>query len=202
MKCTNCGTETENPKFCSRSCAATFNNKHRIIDESGNCYGELTVIERAGKDKSGYALWKAKCSCGNVVYFRGSSLRAGSYKSCGCKRRNRKLDGFSIKYASRVYHQYRGNAISKSLGFFLTPEEFERITQLPCYYCDSASKDNIFAVGYIGNGIDRVVNAIGYRAENVVPCCGLCNHMKSDIDVDVFIAQCKNITKHISNSDP
>lgn len=25
--CKNCGTQTTNPKFCSKSCAATFNNK-------------------------------------------------------------------------------------------------------------------------------------------------------------------------------
>ena len=27
MKCVNCGNETTNPKFCSRSCAAQYNNK-------------------------------------------------------------------------------------------------------------------------------------------------------------------------------
>lgn len=27
MSCSNCGSETRNPKFCSRSCAASFNNK-------------------------------------------------------------------------------------------------------------------------------------------------------------------------------
>lgn len=27
MKCTNCGTKTNNPKFCSRSCGVSYNNK-------------------------------------------------------------------------------------------------------------------------------------------------------------------------------
>lgn len=27
MNCLNCGKETKNPKFCSRSCSATYNNK-------------------------------------------------------------------------------------------------------------------------------------------------------------------------------
>jgi len=27
MKCLRCGNETSNPKFCSRSCSATYNNK-------------------------------------------------------------------------------------------------------------------------------------------------------------------------------
>jgi hypothetical protein len=28
MKCLNCGLETKNPKFCSRSCAAKYNNRN------------------------------------------------------------------------------------------------------------------------------------------------------------------------------
>lgn len=28
-KCLNCGKETSNPKFCSRSCSASYNNKKR-----------------------------------------------------------------------------------------------------------------------------------------------------------------------------
>jgi hypothetical protein len=27
MECLNCGTETSNPKFCSRSCSASYNNR-------------------------------------------------------------------------------------------------------------------------------------------------------------------------------
>jgi len=27
MKCLECNIETENPKFCSKSCSAKFNNK-------------------------------------------------------------------------------------------------------------------------------------------------------------------------------
>lgn len=30
MKCINCQANTKSPKFCSKSCAATYNNKNRI----------------------------------------------------------------------------------------------------------------------------------------------------------------------------
>jgi predicted nucleic acid-binding Zn ribbon protein len=30
MKCLTCGTDTSNPKFCSRSCAAKYNNRTRL----------------------------------------------------------------------------------------------------------------------------------------------------------------------------
>lgn len=37
MNCLNCGSETDNPKFCSRSCAATFNNKAKGIRSCKIC---------------------------------------------------------------------------------------------------------------------------------------------------------------------
>ena len=37
MNCLNCSTETSNPKFCSRSCAATHNNHNPKRKLSNNC---------------------------------------------------------------------------------------------------------------------------------------------------------------------
>lgn len=54
------------------------------IDETGNKYGRLTVIEDAGRDKNGRVLWKCKCDCGNYKIALGKSLRAGLVQSCGC----------------------------------------------------------------------------------------------------------------------
>lgn len=34
MKCKNCQTDTSNPMFCSKSCSASYNNKHRTHSES------------------------------------------------------------------------------------------------------------------------------------------------------------------------
>lgn len=46
MNCVNCGRETLNPKFCSKSCAAIVNNKaspkrKRVINLCNSCGGEL-----------------------------------------------------------------------------------------------------------------------------------------------------------------
>ena len=45
----------------------------------------LKVVSRAGSDKQGIALWKCMCKhCGNNFITRGSSIRIGDVKSCGC----------------------------------------------------------------------------------------------------------------------
>lgn len=53
-----------------------------VIDETGNVYGRLTVLEYVGNSD-----WRCKCSCGKKKVIRGRSLRTGETKSCGCLRR-------------------------------------------------------------------------------------------------------------------
>ena len=55
----------------------------KIINEIGNIYGYLTVIERA-ESKNNRAMWLCNCKCGNQVIVAGKLLRNGHTKSCGC----------------------------------------------------------------------------------------------------------------------
>ena len=61
----------------------------KVIDEIGNTYGYLTVLERAPNNKEGRAMWKCKCKCGNELVVLGKHLRSGNTKSCGCYQRER-----------------------------------------------------------------------------------------------------------------
>lgn len=55
----------------------------RKINEIGNTYGYLTVIDSA-PSKNNRAMWKCKCKCGNECIVSGKELRNGHTKSCGC----------------------------------------------------------------------------------------------------------------------
>jgi hypothetical protein len=66
------------------TCGSPF---HNSINEIGNKYGMLTVIEYAGSNEQGThrtALWNCRCDCGRYIIARGESLRAGKITSCGC----------------------------------------------------------------------------------------------------------------------
>lgn len=52
------------------------------IDEIGNRYGKLTVIEYA-YTKNNRAYWKCKCDCGNYLIVQAPHLRTGNTQSCG-----------------------------------------------------------------------------------------------------------------------
>lgn len=56
----------------------------KLIDITGNRYNHLTVVERADNVGNGIATWKCLCDCGNYTVVRGSNLKSGAVKSCGC----------------------------------------------------------------------------------------------------------------------
>jgi hypothetical protein len=53
-----------------------------LKDMVGQTSGMLTVIERAGVNKGGDAMWRCLCRCGETRV-RGGELRRGQTKSCG-----------------------------------------------------------------------------------------------------------------------
>lgn len=54
----------------------------KLIDETGNRYGFLTVLEKT-KDKNGRTAWLCRCDCGNTKVVRGPVLRKGGATTCG-----------------------------------------------------------------------------------------------------------------------
>ncbi len=72
----------------SCGCLRSENGKKHALDLTGQRFGRLTVIERAGRISS-FAAWKCRCDCGNEVILPSNSLRQGLVKSCGCLQREK-----------------------------------------------------------------------------------------------------------------
>lgn len=60
----------------------------KLIDLTGMRFERLSVLYRDGtyisKRGNTEPLWKCKCNCGKEISVRGSMLRTGRQKSCGC----------------------------------------------------------------------------------------------------------------------
>lgn len=67
----------------------------RTINISGMTFGRLTVLSAERRGDSGKLLWRCRCSCGNETVVRGSHLRVGATKSCGCFNRELMLSKFA-----------------------------------------------------------------------------------------------------------
>lgn len=55
-----------------------------LIDLTGERFGRLIVISRAGINSYGKPTWNCMCDCGNHVIVNAHELRNGDTKSCGC----------------------------------------------------------------------------------------------------------------------
>ena len=60
----------------------------KLIDETGNRYGRLLVLNRA-PNKGTAVCWHCLCDCGNEKDIRANDLRTGKVVSCGCYQKQR-----------------------------------------------------------------------------------------------------------------
>ena len=87
------------------------------------------------------------------------------------------------------YQVYARSAALRNKRFEITIEEFERIVNSKCTYCNYYDETEAI-------GIDRVDSSDGYVSGNVVSCCAGCNMMKNDTSLEEFIARVSSIYKN------
>jgi hypothetical protein len=55
-----------------------------LVDEVGHRYGRLIVVGFSHVDKWKRAMWECACECGRSCIVKGTNLRRGLTRSCGC----------------------------------------------------------------------------------------------------------------------
>lgn len=189
-------------------------------DLIGQKFGRLTVIAFEGihtfwKDRR-ESFWKVRCDCGTEKVLRVSNLR--TTKSCGClltefrknnlpkitKQRNQKPTGEAAKHS--CYKDYVNRSKKKNISFELTKEQFLALTQYPCYYCGREPRTVRGNCGrrkvngeFIYNGLDRIDSDIGYKKDNIVTCCEICNKAKRDMSQQDFLEWINDIILYRGN---
>ena len=125
----------------------------------------------------------------------------GKIKSSWCKKCHNKYAVEKRKQNPEKYKKYvkdtwdqpnmifarkKANAKSEKIYFYLTKVQFidwYKKQQLKCHYCGLPPKDfkntkEGHLLRKINLGIDRVDNSIGYKLNNIVLCCNMCNSIK------------------------
>jgi len=184
--------------------ASAVRAKHPI----GKRYGSLTVV---GYEQQGTA-WCVKCTCdcgGSKTVKFPHQLASGVVQSCGCLQRKNRVTFYRCRsgklsegeaYLRYIYGAYRRGAADRNLVFDLSEDEVRTLLVQNCDYCGSPPSVRNSTKGYNGKvpvtGIDRVDNKIGYTADNVVPCCTLCNRAKGTMSRDEFERWLTQIVRH------
>jgi len=179
------------------------------IDEA---FEYLTVIRESakrGNHRERYVF--CNCKCGNKnIEIKASALRLRPKTSCGC----RKILSSRLAPKESAYNEleqgYRGSAKKRNHVWTLTQEEFRFLISQHCHYCgvqprkfnhlfnkngDRVKSRSTMSITnewasqqwILVNGIDRVINTVGYSKENCVPCCGTCNFAKHKSTYEEFI---------------
>lgn len=121
----------------TKSCGCYAKQRNRevnFIDETGNRYGRLTVIEYYGKNSDNKSLWRCRCDCGNEKITTGKSLRAGFCKSCGCL----KSQGEEL-IASLLTQE---NITFTTQFYFSDLRNYNKTRPLPLYFDFAIFEDN------------------------------------------------------------
>lgn len=138
---------------------------------------------------------KKKCfRCGrwlSLDWFYRSSYQKDGY-SGDCKQ-------CQMEAKECRYNLYKKNSNAKRKGFSLTKEEFYDITSKPCFYCGEYTKEDINGVPFVG--VDRIDSNKGYEISNVVPCCEICNRMKLDYELNLFVKHVDKIHFHMKGEN-
>lgn len=174
-------------------------------------YGKLTVIrEYRSRYANGRPCRKLEClcDCGKTTHPVKEKVIGGKTKSCGCSqdemRRNLgKMNMLPIGQSSinQVFEVYKKSAKIRGYEFLLSKDDFIRISTQPCIYCGDLLSNELKRDGANGSfrytGIDRYDNLIGYTIDNSIPCCKICNRVKTDMTTDFMY---KHLSKMIANS--
>jgi hypothetical protein len=92
----------------------------------------------------------------------------------------------------RLFLEAKSNAKRRGFEWRLTYEQFlDWIWGAPCYFCGDTSKPN---------GIDRLNNEPFYDMTNTLPCCGVCNGMKSKLSLHDFLTRVQKIVDRLGRS--
>lgn len=133
--------------------------------------------------------------CGRKFRVRSDGLHSNKVGCSKCmgiwrKRHFEELDSKKEipKDIRTKYSHFRNNAILRGINFELTKEQVLSLCEKPCFYC---GKQRCL-------GVDRIDNSKGYTIDNCVPCCGCCNKMKMDLELNFFLSQIKKIYNNIN----
>ena len=75
----------------------------RLIDLSGKTFGYLEVLHRDNSVNKNEAFWICRCKCGSLCSVRGSYLRNGTTKSCGCYQKERSSECCRKDYLGKTF---------------------------------------------------------------------------------------------------
>lgn len=108
-------------------------------------------------------------------------------KAAACRKFRKDNPDYDAKLSNR-FAGLRSKCKSRGYEFALSFQQYTGLVEgKTCFYCGADLTNSR------GASLDRVDSSIGYLIDNCVPCCYLCNVMKSDMSQEGFYARIERI---------
>ena len=167
---------------------------NRKIVKKGTRYNNYIVLDSTSFSDGKKAIWLVKCDCGKEKKILANNVMRGLSKSCGCLKKMSKESSYN-----QIYREYKTGAKKRNIEFKLTKNDVKKFIKGKCYYCGDSPKKKLHHYSKLEisvHGIDRKDNNKGYNLKNCVTCCTICNRMKMEKELGLFLAQCEKIYKN------
>lgn len=206
IKCVTCGLERTTSGSKVESCVCNNCKKENTNSKYvGQIIGTYKILEFShyGENKTQTKYYTVECINCNTIAVKSLKTILGNYKKCSsCEEKTIKRIPTLEAPRNCVKLSYISGAVDRGYTFDLDDETFDKLIFGNCFFCGQEPTEyksdlrlNKTNLPFKRNGIDRLINSIGYTKENSITCCAKCNRMKSDLDYKDFI---EHITKIVN----
>jgi hypothetical protein len=149
--------------------------QRHVQDLTGQRFGRLTAVRRAGVDSFGCTYWFVQCDCGGTKRVRGNSLQQGRTQSCGCIQPKRtSIHGEA--WGAKQTREYRAWLAAKQRCTNPKNPEWKNYGGRGITMCEQWRNSYVAFLAYIlehlgrcpsGMSLDRIDNDKGYEPGNI-----------------------------------
>lgn len=172
----------------------------KIIDRTGQKYGEWEVLNFAGLNKHGEAMWLCRCSCGIEKSVVGNSLKCGLSRKCvPCSQKPR---DYKERLPDIIWKRILRGASRRNIEFKVNREYCLKLFDSQKEKCALTGLDIAFpknGSSYLRNegtaSLDRIDNRKGYVRGNIQWVHKDINRMKNIHSEEYFKYLCRLVTE-------
>ena len=187
------GDDSDASDFSSNASSKRKRESEAVVDGAAakrqRVYKKRTALQKAvGKQKNAERaniIAENRRTWQKANYSKRAEKNKAYLKEWRTSEKGKEITAYHHAQSASGAVQLSSSAAARGYAQSLHPDQVTVLCALPCIYCGVT--DNI--------NVDRVINTADYSLDNCVPCCTICNHMKSELQLGTFLSHRERIAQ-------